>query len=105
LSEPLNLNDNYSYWMSINNRFGNLENIPIRVIDKWTVEMLEKPVSEIYTGWNRDKTSYVIHADDNLSSLAMLVTNVEPQARDNNYSVSITCSNYECRYHKDNKEA
>lgn len=101
LSEPMTLNDNYSYWMSINNRFGNLENIPIRVIDNWTVEMLDKPVSEIYTGWNRDKTSYVIHADDNLSSLAMLVTNVEPQARDNNYSVSITCSNYDDRYYKD----
>ena len=66
-------------------------------------EFDKKYTEDIYTGWFRDKTAYVISADDLRSSLAMLVQSMEPSGRDNNYQVGLTCINYDDRYYKDDK--
>ncbi|AXH72154.1 MAG: putative tail tip protein [Siphoviridae sp. ctdc_1] len=102
LSDPVQLIEGYSYTASFTGRLGTLENIGVTAgDDEFTVRLLNSPSEEIYTGWLRDKTSYVIRADDERTKLAMLVQSTEPSGRDNNYQVNLTCINYDARYYKD----
>lgn len=102
LSDPVQILTGYSYTMTLTGRLGTLENIPVVAgDDEFTVRLLSAPSEEIYTGWLRDKTSYVIRTDDQRTKLAMLVQSMEPSGRDNNYQVNLTCINYDARYYKD----
>ncbi len=102
LSDPVQLIDGYSYSMSITGRLGTIENIPIVAgFDEYSVTLVSQPSEEIYTGWLRDKTSYIIRSDDDRTKLAMLVQSMEPSGKDNNYQVNLTCINYDARYYKD----
>jgi len=102
LSDPVTFEFGNTYSITLTHSLGTLENIPIVPGDnEFEVLMTETPSEEIYTGWLRDKTSYVIRTDDQRSKLAMLVQSMEPSGRDNNYQVGLTCINYDARYYQD----
>jgi hypothetical protein len=104
LSDPVTLQTGVNYSITLTGRLGTLENIPItQGNDEFEIVLGSSPSVDIYTGWFRDKTAYVISADDLRSSLAMLVQSMEPSGRDNNYQVGLTCINYDNRYYKDDK--
>lgn len=106
LSNPVNYLENVDYTITITGKLGKLENIPIEKGDNdFEVILKNDPLEEIYTGWMKDKTSYVIKGSNQLSSLAMLVSSVEPNGRDDAYSVKVSCVNYDERYYKDDKGA
>lgn len=102
LSDPVELLPGYSYSITLTGRLGALENVPISAGgDEFTVVLHSMPVEEVYTGWMRDRTAYVIRTDDERTKLAMLVQSMEPSGRDDNYKVGLTCINYDARYYKD----
>lgn len=102
LSDPCVLDPSNNYSITLTGRLGNIENLQILPgNDEWSVVLLDEPTEEIYTGWLRDKTSFIIRADDMRSSLAMMTQSMEPSGRDNNYQVGLTCINYDARYYKD----
>lgn len=103
LSQPIKYSEGRKYYITVNDRVGKLANREINILNDFEVEVIGDLPPDIYTGWQMDKTSYVIHADDMNSKLAMLVTSVEPVARDNDYSVGITCVNYSDEYYKNDK--
>lgn len=103
LSQPLNHVEGNKYYITVNDKTGKLINRDIEILGEFSVRIIGDLPSDIYTGWQMDKTSYVIHTDDMKSKLAMLVTSVEPVARDNNYSVGVTCVNYSDDYYKNDK--
>lgn len=102
LSDPVQIMPGYSYSITLTGRLGTLENIPVTAgDDEFSVRLVSAPSEEIYTGWLRDRTSYVIRTDDERTKLAMLVQSMEPSGRDNNYQVELTCVNYDDRYYQD----
>lgn len=102
LSDPVTFTTGNTYSITLTHRLGTLENIPVTAgDDEFSVVMAYQPSEEIYTGWLRDRTAYVIRADDERSKLAMLVQSMEPSGRDNNYQVGLTCINYDARYYQD----
>lgn len=102
LSDPVELLSGYTYSITLTGRLGTLENVPISAGgDEFTVVLHSMPDQEIYTGWMRDRTAYVIRTDDNRTKLAMLVQSMEPSGKDNNYQVGLTCINYDARYYQD----
>lgn len=102
LSDPVEMLSGYSYSITLTGRLGTLENVPITVgADEFSVVLQSMPDQEIYTGWMRDRTAYVIRTDDERTKLAMLVQSMEPSGRDNNYQVGLTCINYDARYYQD----
>lgn len=102
LSDPVTMIDGNTYSISLTGRLGTIENIPVVTGgDEFTVVLQSAPSEEIYTGWLRDRTAYVIRADDERSKLAMIVQSMEPSGRDNNYQVGLTCINYDARYYQD----
>jgi len=103
LSDPIVIIPGASYSITLTGRLGTIENIPITIVDEFIVTMTRQPTVDVYTGWLRDKTAYVVRADDQRSKLAMLVEKMQPSARDNNYTVSLTCINYDDRYYQDDK--
>lgn len=104
LSDPVSFISGYSYSITLTGRLGTIENIPVIAgEDEFSVTLLSAPSEDIYTGWLRDRTSYVIRTDDQRTKLAMLVQSMEPSGRDNNYQVGLTCINYDNRYYKDDK--
>lgn len=104
LSDPVTLQDGVNYSITLTGRLGGLDHIPIVQGDnEFEIILQGRPNEEIYTGWMRDRTAYVISADDLRSSLAMLVQAMEPSGRDNNYQVGLTCINYDERYYQDDK--
>lgn len=106
LSDPFNYVDGVDYTITITGRLGKLENIPIEKGDSEFEIVLKSPANEeIYTGWMKDKTSYVIKGSNNSESLAMLVQSVEPNGKDDAYTVKINCVNYDSRYYQNDKGA
>lgn len=104
LSDPVELLSGYTYSITLTGRLGTLENVPISAgADEFSVVLQSMPDQEIYTGWMRDRTAYVIRTDDERTKLAMLVQSMEPSGRDNNYQVGLTCINYDARYYQDDK--
>ncbi len=103
LSQPLKYVEGNKYYITVNDKTGRLVNRDVEILGEFSVRIIGDLPPDIYTGWQMDKTSYVIHTDDMKSKLAMLVTSVEPVARDNNYSVGVTCVNYSDKYYKDDK--
>lgn len=104
LSDPVELLSGYTYSITLTGRLGTLENVPIAAgADEFSVVLQSMPEQEIYTGWMRDRTAYVIRTDDKRTQLAMLVQSMEPSGRDNNYQVGLTCINYDARYYQDDK--
>lgn len=102
LSDPVELLSGYTYSITLTGRLGTLENVPIAAgADEFSVVLQSMPEQEIYTGWMRDRTAYVIRTDDERTKLAMLVQSMEPSGRDNNYQVGLTCINYDARYYQD----
>lgn len=102
LSDPVELLSGYTYSITLTGRLGTLENVPIVAgTDEFSVVLQSMPEQEIYTGWMRDRTAYVIRTDDERTKLAMLVQSMEPSGRDNNYQVGLTCINYDARYYQD----
>lgn len=102
LSDPVELLPGYSYSITLTGRLGTLENVPINAGgDEFTVVLQSMPTEEVYTGWMRDRTAYVIRTDDERTKLAMLVQSMEPSGRDDNYKVGLTCINYDARYYQD----
>lgn len=102
LSDPVTFTTGNTYSITLTHRLGTLENIPVTAgDDEFSVVMAYQPSEEIYTGWLRDRTAYVIRADNERSKLAMLVQSMEPSGRDNNYQVDLTCINYDARYYQD----
>lgn len=102
LSDPVVMAPGASYSITLTHTLGTLENIPVvQGEDEFSVVMAYQPSEEIYTGWLRDRTAYVIRSDDERSKLAMLVQTMEPSGRDNNYQVGLTCINYDARYYQD----
>lgn len=102
LSDPVVIAPGNVYSITLTGRLGTIENIPITAgNDEFTVILSHQPSEEIYTGWLRDRTAFVIRADDQRSKLAMLVQTMEPSGRDNNYQVGLTCINYDARYYQD----
>lgn len=102
LSDPVTINSGSDYSITLTHTLGTLENIPITAgEDEFSVVMAYPPSEDIYTGWLRDRTAYVIRSDDERSKLAMLVQSMEPFGRDNNYQVGLTCINYDARYYQD----
>lgn len=106
LSDPFNYVEGVDYTITITGRLGKLENIPIEKGDNdFEVILKSQNTEEIYTGWMKDKTSYVIKGSNNANALAMLVQSVEPSGKDDAYSVKLTCVNYDSRFYKDDKGA
>lgn len=106
LSDPFNYIEGVDYTITITGRLGKLENIPIEKGDGEFEVILKTPASEeIYTGWMKDKTSYVIKGSNNSESLAMLVQKVEPNGKDDAYTVKLNCVNYDARYYQNDKGA
>lgn len=103
LSQPLKYVAGNKYYITVNDKTGKLVNRDVEILGEFSVRIIGDLPPDIYTGWQMDKTSYVIYTDDMNSKLAMLVTSVEPVARDNDYSVGITCFNYSDKYYKDDK--
>lgn len=104
LSDPVQILPGYSYSITLTGRLGTVENIPVVAgDDEFSVTLVSQPSEDVYTGWLRDRTSYVIRTDDERTKLAMLVQSMEPSGRDNNYQVGLTCINYDARYYKDDK--
>lgn len=103
LSQPLKYVSGNKYYITVNDKTGKLVNRDIEILGEFSVRIIGDLPPDIYTGWQMDKTSYVIHTDDMKSKLAMLVTSVEPVARDNNYSVGVTCVNYSDEYYRNDK--
>lgn len=102
LSDPVELLSGYTYSITLTGRLGTLENVPVTAGgDEFSVVLQSMPDQEIYTGWMRDRTAYVIRTDDNRTKLAMLVQSMEPSGKDNNYQVGLTCINYDARYYQD----
>lgn len=102
LSDPVELLSGYTYSITLTGRLGTLENLPVTAgADEFSVVLQSMPDQEIYTGWMRDRTAYVIRTDDERTKLAMLVQSMEPSGRDNNYQVGLTCINYDARYYQD----
>lgn len=102
LSDPVIFESGNNYSISLTHSLGVIENIPIEPGDnEFEVILKQYPSEEIYTGWLRDRTSYIIRTDDQRSKLAMLVQSMEPSGRDNNYQVGLTCVNYDDRYYQD----
>lgn len=102
LSDPVTFINGNNYSITLTHALGTLENIPITAgDDEFSVVMAHQPSEQIYTGWLRDRTSYVIRTDDQRTKLAMLVQSMEPSGRDNNYQVNLTCINYDARYYQD----
>lgn len=102
LSDPVQILEGYSYSITLTGRLGTVQNIKILPgDDEYSVTMMTAPSEEVYTGWLRDKTSYVIRTDDERTKLAMLVQSMEPSGKDNNYQVGLTCINYDARYYQD----
>lgn len=102
LSDPVIFSSGSSYSITLTHALGTLENIPVtQGDDEFTVVMAYAPSEDIYTGWLRDRTAYVIRSDDGRTKLAMLVQSMEPSGRDNNYQVGLTCINYDARYYQD----
>lgn len=102
LSDPVELLSGYTYSITLTGRLGTLENVPVAAgADEFSVVLRSMPDQEIYTGWMRDRTAYVIRTDDERTKLAMLVQSMEPSGRDNNYQVGLTCINYDARYYQD----
>lgn len=102
LSDPVTFVAGDDYSITLTHSLGTLENIPIVAGDhEFEVVMTHAPSEEIYTGWLRDRTSYVIRTDDQRTKLAMLVQSMEPSGRDNNYQVGLSCINYDDRYYQD----
>lgn len=102
LSDPVTFISGSTYSITLTHTLGTLENIPVSAgEDEFSVVMAYTPSEEIYTGWLRDRTAYVIRSDDERSKLAMLVQTMEPSGRDNNYQVGLTCINYDARYYQD----
>lgn len=106
LSDPFNYIEGVDYTITITGRLGKLENIPIEKGESDFEVILKSPASEeIYTGWMKDKTSYVIKGSNNFESLAMLVQSVEPNGKDDAYTVKLNCVNYDARYYQNDKGA
>lgn len=103
LSQPLKYAEGNKYYITVNDKTGRLVNRDVEILGEFSVKIIGDLPPDIYTGWQMDKTSYVIYTDDVRSKLAMLVTSVEPVARDNNYSVDISCVNYSEEYYKNDK--
>lgn len=102
LSDPVNFIPGNQYSITLTHTLGTLENLSITAGDtEFEVVLNQYPSEEIYTGWLRDKTAYIIRTDDQRTRLAMLVQTMEPSGRDNNYQVGLTCINYDARYYKD----
>jgi hypothetical protein len=102
LSDPITFVEGNSYSITLTHTLGTLENIPVTAgDDEFSVIMAYAPSEEVYTGWLRDRTAYVIRTDDQRTKLAMLVQSMEPSGRDNNYQVGLTCINYDARYYQD----
>lgn len=102
LSDPVEFLSGYTYSITLTGRLGTLENVPVAAgDDEFSVVLQSMPDQEIYTGWMRDRTAYVIRTDDERTKLAMLVQSMEPSGRDNNYQVGLTCINYDARYYQD----
>lgn len=102
LSDPVTFVDGNTYSITLTHTLGTLENIPVTAgDDEFSVIMAHQPSEEIYTGWLRDRTAYIIRTDDQRTKLAMLVQSMEPSGRDNNYQVGLTCINYDARYYQD----
>ena len=101
LSDPVEFLSGYTYSITLTGRLGTLENVPVSAgEDEFSVVLQSMPEQEIYTGWMRDRTAYVIRTDDERTKLAMLVQSMEPSGRDNNYQVGLTCINYDARYYQ-----
>lgn len=106
LSDPFNYVEGVNYTITITGRLGKLENIPIEKGDSdFEVILKSKNNEEIYTGWMKDKTSYVIKGSNDSESLAMLVQSVEPNGKDDAYTVKLNCVNYDSRYYQNDKGA
>jgi len=104
LSDPVESVPGGVYSITLTSRVGTIENIPVTLTqDPFTVMLTRQPTVDVYTGWLRDKTAYVVRADDQRSKLAMLVQSMQPSGRDDNYKVGLTCINYDDRYYKDDK--
>lgn len=104
LSDPVTFVTGMTYSITLTGRLGTIENIPVTAgDDEFTVVLNSAPSEEIYTGWLRDRTSFIIRTDDQRTKLAMLVQSMEPSGRDNNYQVGLTCINYDARYYQDDK--
>lgn len=102
LSDPVEFLSGYTYSITLTGRLGTLENVPVSAgEDEFSIVLQSMPDQEIYTGWMRDRTAYVIRTDDERTKLAMLVQSMEPSGRDNNYQVGLTCINYDARYYQD----
>jgi len=102
LSDPVQFVAGNNYTITLTHTLGDLENIPVSAGENdFEVVMSYYPSEDIYTGWLRDRTSYVIRSDDSRTKLAMLVQSMQPSGKDNNYQVDLTCINYDARYYQD----